>query len=147
MGRYGLTDEVIELREQMRAFIDGEVIPAEPDLEAEQDRARGRMAELKALAKQRGLWALGHPAEIGGGGLPLMSFVYLNEIIGRSHYGQIAVGSASMQDSIMLHLYGSGRAEEALARAPRGRRHLSLRRPDRARGRRLRPHADAEPAR
>jgi acyl-CoA dehydrogenase len=36
-----------------------------------------------------------------------MSFVYLNEIIGRSEYGQIAVGSVSMQDSIMLHLYGT----------------------------------------
>jgi acyl-CoA dehydrogenase len=58
-------------------------------------------------AKRRGLWALGHPAEIGGGGLPFMSFVYLNEIIGRSEYGQIAVGSVSMQDSIMLHLYGT----------------------------------------
>ncbi len=114
MGRYGLTDDVIELREQMRAFIDGEVIPAEPELESEsgEDRTRGRLAELKALAKQRGLWALGHPAEIGGGGLPLMPFVYLNEIIGRSHYGQIAVGSASMQDSIMLHLYASDEQRE-----------------------------------
>jgi alkylation response protein AidB-like acyl-CoA dehydrogenase len=36
-----------------------------------------------------------------------MSFVYLNEVIGRSHWGQVAVGSLSMQDSIMLHLYGT----------------------------------------
>jgi alkylation response protein AidB-like acyl-CoA dehydrogenase len=36
-----------------------------------------------------------------------MDFVYLNEIIGRSEYGQVAVGSATMQDSIMLHLYAS----------------------------------------
>jgi alkylation response protein AidB-like acyl-CoA dehydrogenase len=36
-----------------------------------------------------------------------MPFVHLNEVIGRSHYGQMAVGSASMQDSIMLHLYAS----------------------------------------
>ena len=70
------------------------------------------MDELKASAKQRGLWALGHPAEIGGGGLPLMPFVYLNEIIGRSRYGQIAVGSASMQESIMLHLFASKQQRE-----------------------------------
>src|SRR5436190_10223307 len=70
-------------------------------------RSSGLMADLKAEAKERGLWALGHPQEIGGGGLPFMDFVYLNEIIGRSEYGQVAVGSASMQDSIMLHLYAS----------------------------------------
>jgi acyl-CoA dehydrogenase len=68
-------------------------------------RTSGPIADLQAEAKARGLWALGHPAEIGGGGLPFMDFVYLNEIIGRSEIGQVAVGTATMQDSIMLHLY------------------------------------------
>jgi len=111
MGSYGLTDEVRVLRERMRKFIDGEVIPAEPELEKEEHeptaRREGTMARLKARAKEQGLWALGHPVEIGGQGVPFMSFVYLNEIIGRSHWGQAAVGSLSMQDSIMLHLYGT----------------------------------------
>jgi acyl-CoA dehydrogenase len=75
-------------------------------------RSSGLMGDLKAEAKERGLWALGHPEEIGGGGLPFMDFVYLNEIIGRSEYGQVAVGSASMQDSIMLHLYASPEQRE-----------------------------------
>ena len=75
-------------------------------------RASGRMAELKAEAKRRGLWALGHPASLGGGGLPFMDFVYLNEIIGRSEFGQTAVGSVSMQDSIMLNLYASDAQRE-----------------------------------
>src|SRR3954453_1009058 len=70
-------------------------------------RNAGVMADLKAEAKARRLWALGHPKEIGGGGLPFMPFVYLNEVIGRSEYGQLAVGSVSMQDSIMLHLYAN----------------------------------------
>ena len=110
MGSYGLTDDVRALRERMRKFIDEEVIPAEPALEDEEQaasRSHGTMARLKASAKAQGLWALGHPVEIGGGGLPFMSFAYLNEIIGRSHYGQVAVGSVSMQDSIMLHLFGT----------------------------------------
>ena len=80
-------------------------------------RNTGLMADLKAEAKARGLWALGHPAEIGGGGLPFMDFVFLNEIIGRSEYGQVAVGSASMQDSIMLHLYGTA-AQNSRSRRP-----------------------------
>ncbi len=111
MGSYGLSDDVRALRERMRKFIDEQVIPAEAELEREEHdpaaRGDGVMAGLKARAKEEGLWALGHPAEIGGGGLPFMAFVYLNEIIGRSHWGQVAVGSVSMQDSIMLHLYGT----------------------------------------
>ena len=106
MGSYGLTDEVRSLRERTRKFIDEEVIPAEPAIEAEAegrdgkvDRSGGTIGRLKESAKRQGLWALGHPEEIGGGGLPFMSFVYLNEVIGRSEYGQVAVGSVSMQDS------------------------------------------------
>jgi len=102
-----MTDDVLALRLRMKDFIDGEVFAAEPVLDQGGDEATKTMALLKEEAKRRGLWALGHPREIGGGGLPFMSFVYLNEIIGRSEYGQLAVGSVSMQDSIMLHLYGT----------------------------------------
>jgi len=107
MATYGLDAETQALRARVREFIDGEVIPAEPDLMTEGPAAAAAMARLKQAAKDAGLWALGHPREIGGGGVPFMPFVYLNEIIGRSHWGQAAVGSLSMQDSIMLHLYGS----------------------------------------
>jgi acyl-CoA dehydrogenase len=103
---------VAELRRRMKDFIDREVIPAEPVLAADAAAAAARIEELKAEAKRRDLWALGHPAEIGGGGLPFMEFVYLNEIIGRSEWGQLAVGSVSMQDSIMLHLYASDEQRE-----------------------------------
>jgi len=100
------------LKERFRSFINNEVIPQEPLLDKGGDAADQAMAALKARAKELGLWALGHPAEIGGGDLPFMSFVYMNEIIGRSHYGQQAVGSLSMQDSIMLHLYGTEAQKE-----------------------------------
>src|SRR5262247_2774089 len=101
----GLTPEVRDLRSRLRRFIDDEVIPREPELLREGGRAA--LAELKASARAQGLWALGHPREIGGGGVPFMPFVYLNEVIGRSEFGQAAVGTLSMQDSIMLHLYAS----------------------------------------
>src|SRR5919112_1864531 len=94
-----------ELRARMREFIDGVVIPAE----GEGDDALER---LKAEAKERGLWALGHPAEIGGGGVSFMDFVRLNEIIGRSELGQFAVGSVTMQDAIMLHRFGTPEQQE-----------------------------------
>lgn len=95
------------LRHKMQAFINEDVIPLEPVLHGGDTQAGEAMASLKARAKSQGLWALGHPAEIGGGGLPLMDFALLNEVIGRSYFGMFAVGSVSMQDSIMLHLYGT----------------------------------------
>jgi alkylation response protein AidB-like acyl-CoA dehydrogenase len=105
MGGDELDPQLRDLRERMRSFIDGEVVPVEHELHDRGEGSARVMARLKAEAKRRGLWALGHPAEIGGGGLGFMPFVYLNEVIGRSELGQVAVGSVSMQDSIMLHLY------------------------------------------
>ncbi len=103
--------ELRDLRARLRHFLDTEVIPAEEDFHAQQEQVgfahADVLAELRASAKRQGLWALGHPIEIGGGGVPFLDFVYLNEVIGRSELGQLAVGSVSMQDSIMLHTYGT----------------------------------------
>jgi acyl-CoA dehydrogenase len=116
MGKGDMTElglDVSEIKERMRRFIDGEVVPNEELLHAGGDASASEMSRLKERAKELGLWALGHPSEIGGGGLPFMTFVHLNEVIGRSYFGQSAVGSVSMQDSIMLHLFGT---EEQKAR-------------------------------
>jgi len=109
---YGLSEEVRNLRGRMRRFIDEEVIPREAELLDRDADGRAVLEDLKMSAKAQNLWALGHPQEIGGGGLGFMPFVYLNEIIGRSEFGQLAVGSVSMQDSIMLHLYASPQQRE-----------------------------------
>ena len=107
-----LPPDLSDLRRRMKEFIDGEVIPAEDVLLGHDAAAEEKLEQLKAEAKRRDLWALGHPREIDGGGLPFMDFVYLNEIIGRSEWGQFAVGTVSMQDSIMLHLYASDAQRE-----------------------------------
>jgi alkylation response protein AidB-like acyl-CoA dehydrogenase len=98
---------IAELCSLMRTFIDDEVIPAEPALAREGAQAAKTLTALRERAKSLGLWALGHPAEVGGGGVPFLDFVYLNEVIGRSEFGQLAVGSVSMQDTLMLHRHGS----------------------------------------
>ena len=107
MPQIGLTPEVRELKDKMKEFINGTVIPAEPVLMQDDEESARTMAGIKQAAKDQDLWALGHPLEIGGAGLGFMPFVHLNEVIGRSHFGSHAVGSASMQDSIMMHLYAS----------------------------------------
>ena len=105
-------DEVAAINAQYKRFIDEEVIPAEPVLNGHDEASAKKLEELKSRAKEIGLWALGHPEEIGGGGLPFLAFAEMNEVIGRAHHGQMAVGSVSMQDSIMLHLYGSEAQKE-----------------------------------
>lgn len=96
-----------ELCTRMRSFVDDEVIPLEAELSGQDDDGAAALDGLKRRAKELGLWALGHPEEIGGGGVPFLDFVYLNEIIGRSEFGQLAVGSVSMQDALMLHRHGT----------------------------------------
>ena len=111
-----MNDELRELRSRLRQFIDNEVIPAEPVFFEEQEEHGYWKApvldDLRASAKAQGLWALGHPKEIGGGGISFMDFVYLNEVIGRSELAQFAVGSATMQDCHMLYLYGTPEQQE-----------------------------------
>jgi alkylation response protein AidB-like acyl-CoA dehydrogenase len=97
-----MTESFADLRERVRDFIDNEVIPAEPAMDEADAAATAQLEALKAEAKQRGIWALGHPADIGGGGRTFMETALLNEVIGRSFYGQKAVGTWSMQDSLML---------------------------------------------
>ena len=75
---------LLSLKSRMKDFIDETVIPAEPALLNED--ASALMEDLKAQAKALGLWALGHPAELGWGGLPFLDFSQLNEIIGRSYF-------------------------------------------------------------
>ena len=107
-GRTGeLPPQLLELRARVRSFVDEEVIPREHQLENASDLANPVMAELKQKAKDAGLWALGHPAEIGGGGLPFLDYVYINEIVGRSEAAIFALGTFSLQDSIMLQEFGS----------------------------------------
>ncbi|MGW2340541.1 acyl-CoA dehydrogenase family protein [Streptomyces sp. NPDC001661] len=100
-------EDLTELRARMAAFINDEVIPAEKALGGRTPEARATLAALQERAKKLDLWILGHPAELGGKGLPLYDFALVNEITGRSEYGQLAVGTYTMQDSIMLDLYAS----------------------------------------
>lgn len=98
-----MTENFTDIKRRVREFIDEEVIPREGILDAAGPEGRDCLQALRVEAKSRGIWALGHPKEIGGGGLSFMEVALLNEDIGRSFYGQKAVGTWSMQDSIMLN--------------------------------------------
>ena len=65
------------------------------------------MAELRAEAKAEGMWAIGHPTEVGGGGMPFMDYVYINEVIGLSEPAVWVFGTGTLQDSLMLNEFAS----------------------------------------
>ena len=107
MPTYGLSPEGRALRERMRRFIDEQVIPAEPALAREDADAAATMRRLKADAKAAGLWALGHPKEIGGGGLPMYDYLYINEVVGRCEPAMAALGTNTLQSALLLHKHGA----------------------------------------
>ena len=104
--------EVAELRARVRAFVDERVIPAEPVLDRHDADAAALMRELQAEAKAAGLWALGLPREIGGGGLEFLPYCHVNEEVGRSEHAMLALGTHSAQDATMLHLFGTPEQKE-----------------------------------
>ncbi|GAA4811624.1 acyl-CoA dehydrogenase family protein [Nocardioides caeni] len=91
-----------KLRARVREFMVELVEPAEDVLHAGGPEAVTAMAGLQQQARDAGLWAIGHPEHLGGGGLPFLDYVHVNEIQGRSEFGQIALGTFTLQDSLML---------------------------------------------
>jgi acyl-CoA dehydrogenase len=100
------------VRDAVHAFMTERVEPAEPVLRRGGDEAVALLRDLQGQAKKEGLWALGHPRELGGGGLPFLDYVYVNEVQGRSEFGQLALGTFTLQDSLMLHRYAGREQRE-----------------------------------
>jgi alkylation response protein AidB-like acyl-CoA dehydrogenase len=102
-------DEIdwVETRARVKRFIEDVVYPLEKDFDKDSAECQAALKTVQRQAKDAGLWALGHPEDIGGQGMPFMDYVHVNEVIGRSHLGSVAVGSNTLQDSIMLRLYAS----------------------------------------
>ena len=98
-----------EVRKDVKRFVENEVYPLEPVLQKKGDEASKAMTGVMQKAKDQSLWALGHPNDIGGQGMPFMEYVYINEVVGRSASAMVALGTHSLQDSIMLREYASKR--------------------------------------
>ena len=81
-----IPEHIEPLRQKVLEFIEQEVYPVEKDLLEDKvvSRRGNILRNLIDKAKSEGLWALGHPEEIGGGGLPFMDYVFVNEVVGRS---------------------------------------------------------------
>ncbi|MFG3621326.1 acyl-CoA dehydrogenase family protein [Nocardia sp. NPDC047654] len=99
---YVVPERIRPLREQVRRFVDDRIIPHERLLLRGGDEADALRTRLITEAKSEGLWAMGHPADIGGRGLPWLDYAYVNEVIGRSDPAMHIFGSYSVQTCLML---------------------------------------------
>src|SRR5579862_8772942 len=87
---FDFSPKVERLREQLLAFMDREIYPAEQVFERQLNDAPTRwqippvMEELKAKAKKQGLWNLFLPESDLGAGLNNLEYAPLCEIMGRS---------------------------------------------------------------
>ena len=104
---FAVPEHVRPLRNRVRRFIEERIYPVEHILDGGDADARTTLQRLMREAKAEGLWALGHPKEIGGQGLPFLDYVYINEVVGRAEHAMVALGTHSLQDSIMLNLHAS----------------------------------------
>ncbi len=107
-------EEVRELRERYRAFMDEHVYPNEPVLGCEDEEADALVAELRGKAKAEGLWAPHIGPEAGGSGRGFLAYAYLNEVIGRSLWAQLVFGCQAPDagNAEILHLFGSEEQRE-----------------------------------
>ncbi len=66
---FEVPEHVIPIRQRVQQFIEERIYPVEQLLdERADDEGRATMRRLMQEAKDAGLWALGHPVEIGGQG-------------------------------------------------------------------------------
>ena len=90
-------DEIDDLRNRVKAFMESDVYPNEGFFHEHNPRRNpegvAKMKELQAKTKAMGMWAPHLPAEAGGMGIGFMPYVYMNEILGRSGVAPMAFGS------------------------------------------------------
>src|SRR5688500_20329320 len=85
---FALPDELRVLREQIRRFIRDEIIPLEQRIDPDApDIPREDFVRLSAKTKAAGMWALGAPAEHGGGGLDTFSMCIALEEMSQHRMG------------------------------------------------------------
>src|SRR5262245_13201442 len=119
---FDIPQHVRPIRDRVLRFVEDEVYPAEEQLEhANAETGRTIVRGLMEKAKGSGLWALGHPKEIGGQGLPFLDYVYVNEVVGRSPVAMVALGTHSLQDSIMLNEFADVEWRDKYLKPPVGR--------------------------
>ncbi len=111
------SDRALEWQDRLRRFMDAEVLPRSADYWAQvrEDHTRQPpvMEELKAKARDAGLWNMFLPGEHGAG-LTNLEYAPLAEIMGRALWSAEAFNCNAPDTGNMevLHLYGDAAQQE-----------------------------------
>src|ERR1700712_5335051 len=81
---FELPDELLMIKEQLRRFVDKEVIPIERDAYDGPSLRPEVKKGLEAKTKEMGFWHIGTPVEYGGLGLSLLARTVIWEEMGRT---------------------------------------------------------------
>jgi alkylation response protein AidB-like acyl-CoA dehydrogenase len=100
-------DHVRPIRDKMLRFIEQHVYGAESIFQRGGAEGAAVQAQLRERAKKEGLWALGHPSSMGGGGMPWLDYAYVNEVIGRCDAAMDVFGTYSLQSCLLLDAAGT----------------------------------------
>ncbi|MFT4816563.1 MAG: acyl-CoA dehydrogenase [Pseudohongiellaceae bacterium] len=114
----GLSDELVEVREKIRTFVEEKVAPVEAEYHDEVSvgdrwshtpRQDEIMESLKAEARRLGLWNFFLPESQGGAGISNLDYAHLAEIMGRSRLASEAFNCSAPDTGNMevLERYGS----------------------------------------
>jgi acyl-CoA dehydrogenase len=117
---FELSDRCKDFQERLSAFMDERIYPAEPVYEQQLLDAGDLhaqpaiMEELKALARERGLWNMFHPDPRFGAGLTNCDYAPLAEILGRSHIASEACNCSAPDTGNMevLTLFGTEQQQD-----------------------------------
>ena len=114
----GLSEELVEVREKIRTFVEEKVGPVEVEYHDEVSvgdrwshtpRQDEIMESLKAEARRLGLWNFFLPESGGGAGISNLDYAHLAEIMGRSRLASEAFNCSAPDTGNMevLERYGS----------------------------------------
>jgi acyl-CoA dehydrogenase len=111
---FTLPDDVQEVRERIRAFLQNEVQPTEERLRAGKDLGAWRPAlqELREKAKASGIWAPHMPREWGGMGLRPLAMAFVSAECGRSRFGAYILNCHAPDEGNMHTLLHYGTPEQ-----------------------------------
>ncbi len=114
----GLSEEMVEIREKILDFIENKVEPVEEEYHSEVSvgdrwshtpRQEEILNDLKAIARDMGLWNFFLPESQGGAGISNLEYAQLAEIMGRSRLASEAFNCSAPDTGNMevLERYGS----------------------------------------
>ena len=94
-------------RKRIRDFVEQELLPLEQNPEAYDEHeniAADSLEQMRAKAKQQGLWCLQLPERLGGQGLDISGMAACYEEMNRSIFGPVVFNSAAPDDGNMTVL-------------------------------------------